>query len=117
MTIIENGCLQESCSGDLEFNRKAGDKGWSCIECGTWFHESTISRTKAKKMSKSESKEANLIDDLSPESKLRAMENEKNYWKTRYELKELYPNVDTSMVLIRTVHDDSTRLWNISDKD
>jgi hypothetical protein len=47
------------------------------------------------KMSKSNSKESN-ISDIDESTKIRALRNEINYWKTRYKLIKKYGVVDES---------------------
>ena len=69
---------------NLEFKRVKGIPGYIRLD-GIWFaSKETI------KMSKSASKESNMIGELSLESQVKALTSERNYWKLRHELLEKY---------------------------
>ncbi len=94
---------------DVTFERRKGVKGYVDKD-GNWAQATDT----LAKMSKSSSKEPNLIGELSLESKLEAMTNERNYWKTRHDLLEKYGSSNDSLALIRVVHDEtSKRVWDV----
>jgi len=69
-----------------KFERRQGVKGYIGEDLIWRPFDATV------KMSKSSDKTQN-IPELSLETKYKAMENEKNYWKLRHTLLEKYSNV------------------------
>jgi hypothetical protein len=94
---------------DLTFERRKGVQGYVDKD-GNW----APATDSLAKMSKSASKEPNMIGELSLESQLKAMTSERDYWKLRHELQEKYGSSEDSLALIRVVHDEtSVRVWDV----